>query len=852
MEISLKTYLHQTMPKHLLVLLATILFLFPISVKSQITIGNDEVKIDYANPQEYEIGGLTVSGIKFLDANALKAISGLKVGDKIQVPGDEISEAIKKLWKQGLLSDIKIIATNIEGNLIFIDLQLTERPRLTKFSFKGVSKSEADRIRENISLVKGKIITDNLIQTTKAKIVDYFVEKGYLNTEVSIEEKPDEKMVNGRWFEITVKKQNKIKINDIIVRGNSKFEEKKLLKSMKGTKEKKFYRIFSKSKFLESEYEADKRSLIKKYNAEGFRDAIIVSDSIYAFNDKSINIEITVDEGGKYFFRNITWIGNTKYTSAQLSTILNIKKGSVFNESRLEESLYMNPSGRDITSLYMDDGYLFFQVTPVEILVEGDSIDIEMRMLEGKQARVNKVTVVGNTKTNDKVIMREIRTQPGQLFSRADIIRTQRELAQLNLFNPEGLGVNPTPNPQDGTVDIEYVVEERPSDQVELSGGYGANQLVGTLGLTFSNFSTRNMFKKGPGGWHPLPSGDGQQLSIRAQSNGRFFTSYNFSFTEPWLGGKKPNSFTYSVYRSKQSNGRTNDDPDLQKIVILGTSVGLGKRLKLPDDFFSIFAQASYQRYTLDNYRNTFLFDNGVAHNFSITLNLQRNSIDAPLYPTRGSQFSLSTQLTPPYSLWSGKNYAELEPAEKYELIEFHKWKFASKWFMNLSSPKAERKFVLSARAEYGFLGLYDKELGQSPFERFYVGGDGLSGFSLDGREIIALRGYSNQSLTPTNTSNSRIGGTVYNKYTLELRYPFSTNPSATIYGLTFLEGGNSWLDFNDFTPFNIKRSAGFGIRVFLPMFGLLGLDYGYGYDEILNNPGANKGQVHFSIGQTF
>ncbi|MBT8194871.1 MAG: outer membrane protein assembly factor BamA [Bacteroidia bacterium] len=843
------------MLKHSLLLILTVFLFLPLQSWAQIQIGGDDVKIDFANPQEYEIGGLTVSGIQHLDANALKAISGLRVGDRINVPGDEISDAINQLWKQGILSDIKIVATNIQGNLIFLDLQLTERPRLTKFSFKGVSKTEADNLRDNISLVTGKIITDNLKQVTKAKIVDFFIEKGYLNAEVSIEEKDDEKMVNGKWFVITVDKKNKIKINDIIVHGNTEFEEKKLLKSMKGTKEKKFYRLFSTSKFLESEYTVDKKSLITKYNTLGFRDAHIVKDSIYAFDDKTINIEITVDEGDKYYFRNITWVGNTKYSSDQLSTILNIKRGEVYNESRLESALYMNPTGRDVTSLYMDDGYLFFQITPVEILVEGDSIDIEMRLLEGKQARVNKVTVVGNTKTSDKVIMREIRTQPGQLFSRADIIRTQRELAQLNLFNPEAMGVNPTPNPQDGTVDIEYVVEERPSDQVELSGGYGANQLVGTLGLTFSNFSTRKMFTEGGSAWNPLPSGDGQLLSLRAQSNGRFFTSYNLSFTEPWLGGKKPHSFTFSTYRSRQNqNGREKDDPLLSEIVIFGSSVGIGFRLKKPDDFFSVYGQIGYQLYKLQNFNNTFLFSDGTANNLSLTGTLQRNSIDAPLYPTRGSQFSMSFQTTLPWSQWfDGKtDYAELEPEDRYKWIEYHKWKFNSKWFMNLSSPKAERKFVLSARAEFGFLGLFNQDIGQSPFERFYVGGDGLSGFSLDGREIIALRGYENQSLTPTNSNGSRIGGTVYNKYTLELRYPFSTNPTATIYGLTFLEGGNSWLDFNDYTPFNIKRSAGFGVRIFLPMFGLLGLDYGYGYDDILNNANANKGQVHFSIGQSF
>ncbi len=505
----------------------------------------------------------------------------------------------------------------------------------------------------------------------------------------------------------------------------------------------------------------------------------------------------------------------------------------------------MNQNGHDISSLYMDDGYLFFSVTPVEVNVENDSIDLEMRIYEGKQARINKVTVVGNIKTNDRVIMREIRTKPGQLFSRADIIRTQRELAQLGYFDQEKLGVNPKPNPVDGTVDIEYTVEEKPSDQLELSGGYGANQLVGTLGLSFNNFSARNIFKKGA--WSPLPSGDGQRLSLRAQTNGKYYQSYNASFTEPWLGGKKPNSLSVSVFHSVQSNGVSFGEGNRQAIYITGMSVGLGKRLKKPDDFFTNYNEVNYQYYTLDNYVGTFLFNNGHSTNLSFTEAISRNSIDAPIYPRTGSTLTFSLKFTLPYSLFNNVNYATASIAERYKYIEYHKWKFSSSWFTKLAG-----NLVLNTKIQYGFLGLYNRAVGPAPFERFYVGGDGLSGYALDGREIIALRGYTNNSVTPRNAAGAQVGGTIFDKYTLELRYPLSLNPSATIYLLAFAEGGNSWLTFKDFNPFSSKRSAGGGVRIFLPVFGLLGLDWGYGFDEIPNDPNANGSQFHFTIGQQF
>ena len=830
------------MSKHFFIVI--FLFLSVFTLQAQIKMGGDSLIIDYGNPQQYEVGGIVTSGTQFLDEAVLINISGISVGDSIDVPGEKISKAIENLWKQGLFSDIKIVATHSFGKKIFLEIRLQERPRLSTFKFTGVSKSEADKIREKISL-GDKVVTENLLETTKNTIVNFYLEKGYLNTEVNIVSVKDSLFSNREKLTINVNKKSKVKVNSIIFEGNKFFKESTLKRAMKETKEKKWWKIFTSSKFIDDKYQEDKSKIVVKYNDKGYRDARIVSDSVYKFDENSINIKIKIDEGNQYFFRNINWLGNTKHTSQELNSILGIKKGDVYDQSVLDQHLFMSQNNRDVSSLYMDDGYLFFSVTPVEVNVEGDSIDFEMRIYEGKQARINKVTVAGNVKTNDRVIMREIRTKPGQLFSRADIIRTQRELAQLGYFDQEKLGVNPIPNPADGTVDIEYTVEEKPADQLELSGGYGANQLVGTLGISFNNFSARNFFKKGA--WRPLPSGDGQKLSLRAQTNGKYYQSYNASFTEPWLGGKKPNSFSVTLFHSIQTSGSASDNVGKQSITISGISLGLGKRLKKPDDYFTIYHEVSYQYYILKNYGGTFLFNNGTSNNLSFQETISRNSIDAPIYPRTGSQLSFTLQLTPPYSLFNSIDYKTASDAVKYKFIEYHKWKFTSSWFTKLVG-----NLILNTKIQYGFLGLYNRNLGASPFERFYLGGDGLSGFSLDGREIIALRGYENNSVTPQNSNGAQIGGTIFDKYTFELRYPVSLNPSATIYFLSFAEAGNSWLNFKEFNPFSMKRSLGFGIRIFLPVFGLLGLDYGYGYDAIPNNPGANHGQFHFSIGQQF
>jgi len=829
------------MKKFIRFLLHITYYTLPVTSFAQVQIGGDSITFGYDQPKEYVIGAVTVSGARYLDESVLVNLSGLVVGDTIEIPGDKISKAIQALWKQGLFSDVKIAVVKVMGKTAFLDLQLQEKPRLSKFTFKGVSKGEADKIREKVKLERDKVITDNVLSTTRNEVINFYQDKGFMNVKVEVKEYKDTTFANRHILEVDVVRGEKIRIRNIIIEGNKAIKSSKLKHAMKDTKEKRWWKIFTSSKYIEESYRDDKTKLIAKYNDKGYRDARIVKDTVYKISDKYLEIKIQLDEGHQYFFRNITWVGNTKHTSQELSNILGIKKGDIYDQAALDEHLLMNQTGRDVSSLYMDDGYLFFQVTPVEVKVENDSIDLEMRIFEGKQARISKVSVSGNTKTNDRVIMREIRTKPGQLFSRSDIIRTQRELAQLGYFDQEKLGVNPKPNPTDGTVDIDYVVEEKPSDQFELQGGYGANQLVGSLGVSFNNFSARNMFRKGS--WRPVPSGDGQRLSLRYQTNGSYYNSYNISFTEPWLGGKKPNALSIAVYKTTQTNNLPESNASYSAIRITGGSVGLGKRLRWPDDYFSLFTEANYQYYALNNYTSGFLFTNGYANNFYISETFSRNSIDAPIYPRSGSQISLTAMFTPPYSLFNKLDYSTLTPQRRYKFLEYHKWKFSSSWFTRIAGD-----LVLNAKVQYGFLGMYNRAVGPSPFERFYLGGDGLTaGFLFDGRELIALRGYSDyNTITPTG------GATIYDKYTLELRHPITLNPSATIFVLAFADAGNAWQSFQNFNPFDTKRAAGFGIRIFLPIFGLLGLDYGWRFDEYPGSIGASRTHVTFTIGQQF
>ena len=835
-----------------ILILALIICCF-YQIEAQVAINKDLSIIDYNKPNEYIIGGITISGTKYLDHSTLINISGLSVGKRIFIPGEKISAAVKKLWNQGLFSDIKISATKIQGNSIFLDLYVQEHPRLSKFKFIGkIKKSEITSIKEKLKLMKGKVLTQNVINNSKEKIKSFFIDKGFLNVEVKTKQDSDSMLINSSILVFYINKKKKVKINNIKFIGlkergvknktekNYLFSIKKLKKLMKDTKEKKWYRIFKASKFLKGAYKIDKEKLISRYNEKGYRDAIIIKDTTYLNMDNTLNIEIHIDEGNPYYFRKVNWIGNQKFSNEELDKLLGIKQGDIFDQSMLDSRIFGNPNGTDISSLYLDDGYLFFNVTPVEIATNNDSIDLEIRIYEGKQARLNKINVIGNSKTNDHVVMREIRTKPGDLFNRSNIIRSQRELAQLGYFDPEKLNVDIDPDPIKHTVNVDYLVAEKPSDQINLQGGWGAGRIVGSLGLVFNNFSARNIFKKNA--WTPLPAGDGQKLSLTASSNGIYYQNYNVSFTEPWLGGKKPTSLTLSLYKSVSSNGQTGDNRE--SIEITGATIGLGKRLKFPDDYFTLFQNINFQQYELNNSQSFFSYTNGYSNNLSYGITLGRSSVDQPTFPRKGSNFSLTLKLTPPFSMFDDiEDYTNLDDQEKYKWIEYYKWKWKSTWYTAFTD-----KFVLGTRIEMGLLGAYNNSLGISPFERYYVGGDGLSGYGriMDGRELVALRGYSNNSLSPTT------GGTIYNKYTAELRYAISLNPTSTVYALGFLEAGDSWDNFDSFNPFQVKRSAGFGVRIMLPMFGMMGLDYGWGFDKIIGNPDANGGQFHFSIGQQF
>ena len=865
--------------KLLLLLFVTSWFLLP--VKAQVSSG-EVVNIDYSTPKEYTIAGITVSGIKYLDNNVLIMLSGLTIGDKVRIPGDKITQAVKKLWDQGLFEDVKIsVAQVIEGQ-VYLNIYLRERPRLSHFSFTGIKKSDADNIREKIHLVKGDYVTDNMIIRTKNIIRKYYTDKGYLNAIVEVRQKRDSSSANEVSLVMDIQRNGKVKVYSITIHGNHSMPTEKIKASLKKTKEKGNFnplndldktiynvvsavfridfneianiiekhafdnirlRIFKSAKFIQEDYETDKNTLISNYNNIGYRDARILRDSISKNQDNTVSIDIWVDEGPKYYFRNITWVGNTKYPDEFLNRLLRIHKGDVFDQGTLDAALSSNPNGNDIRSLYMDDGYLFFDVVPVEVNVENDSIDLEIRMREGKQATVNRVTITGNTRTNDHVALRQVQTHPGQLFSRDKLMRSLRELMQLKYFSAEKMTPDVTPNPDDGTVDINYNVEETSADQIELSGGWGYGRIVGTLGLSFNNFSLRKMFNLKA--WKPVPSGDGQRLSLRFQTYGQGYISYSFSFMEPWVGGRKPIGLSLSYVHSRYTNGVSKSDTTFAYFKIDGVTLGLTTNLKWPDDYFILSQSLNYNRYNTHKYTQIFSFGggNGIYNAISYGINLARSSIDQQIYPKMGSELSLSLELTPPYSLFRGNvDYDNMPENERYKWVEYYKWKFKGAWYINLID-----KFVLTPRLQFGILGAYNNSVGITPFQRFYLGGDGLTGYNnMDGRDLIGFRGYTNNSLTP-NFPNS-VGGTVYEKFTMELRYPVSLNPNATIYGLGFMEAGHDWLRWKDVNPFDVYRSVGLGIRVYLPMFGLLGLDWGYGLDPLRGVPGQNGSQFHFSI----
>ncbi len=860
--------------------------------RTQIVEPKNQSGLDYSRPQEYEIAEIKVTGTNYLDGNTLVSLTSLKVGDRIKIPGDDISNAIKKLWKHGLVGDVKILIEKIETGKVYLIVELTERPRLSKFAFEGVSKSQKADLKELVAPYRGKVLTDAMVNITKNNVRKHYVDKGFLNCEVEVIKEIDTLLSNHVRLKINVQKNPKVKIDRIYIDGAEGVSLGKIKGKMKNTKERVRLSLFKdiayrtthlnvksfifnskemggkamsnylsnhvnvnilkSSKYIKSDFEDDKKSIVSYLNSKGFRDAVVTKDSIVKTDTSSIAIFLKIEEGSKYYYRNITWSGNYVYDDARLQRVLGIKSGDVYNKEEMDKRLQMNPQGIDISGLYMDNGYLFFNIRPVEIAVVGDSIDIEMRLFEGAQATVNKVIITGNDRTNDHVIRRELRTMPGDLFSRTNIIRDQQQLGTLGYFDPEQIQINPIPNPVDNTVDIEYKLVERPNDQIELSGGWGGFYgFVGTLGLTFNNFSLRNVphFEK----WHPLPVGDGQKLSIRMQANGKQFQSYTASFTEPWLGGKKPNSLTVSFNSSIQ-----NVDERIYgqngSFKVNSVTVGLGKRLTWPDNYFTLSTSLSYKVYKLDNYIQQFgslPFTTGVSNTFLLSTTLARSSIDNPMYPKSGSTVSLNASFTPPFSKFNDLDYQSATPEEINKWVEYVKFMFDAKYYLNLVG-----KLVLESRIHFGFMNTYSPgTVPVGPYERFRVGGDGLAGqnFVL-GTDIIGLRGYENNSIRPIDqydaTFTGTSGGTIYAKYAMELRYPITTGAAATIYVLAFGEAGNSWDNYQTFSPFDTYKAAGFGARLFMPAFGLIGLNWGYGFNTLPNETEASGMQFQFTIGQ--
>lgn len=863
-------------------------------------------------PKEYTIAGIVVTGNKSFDQNLIISISGLAVGDKIQIPGTDVfSKAITKLWKQNLIADVEVYLTNLVGNSLYIELAITERPRLSDFIFEGVKKGEKDDLNTKTGLYKDRVVTENMKITAIESINKFYADKGFRNIKVNLKEEKAVGTANAVVLTFNIDKGNKVKVNSLNIANNEYIPDSKLKKQMKGTKEMtrmtlhppeysspygdtnrivtfneyfKDYgylsysktkealdpylrlKLFSSAKYNPKKYGEDKIKLLDYYNSKGFRDATILTDTMVTNSQGNLDIHVKMNEGNRYYFGDIIWRGNTKYSDSILSVFLGIKKGDIYNLEVLNKRLGKEQSadGGDIQSLYMDDGYLFFRVEPIETSVYNDTINFEIRMQEGPQATIGKIEITGNDKTKDYVIRRELRTVPGEKFSRSDIIRTQRELGQLGFFNPEKIVPNVVPNSDNGTVDISWGVEEKSNDQLELSAGFGGGiGLTGTLGITFNNFSINNIFNKKT--WDPLPSGSGQKLSARIQSNGRAFRTYNLSFTEPWLGGKKRNSFSVSLYNTKQTNSYNRftgqycrSCGDTSFLAITGASISLGKQLKWPDDYFSLVTSINFQQYNLRNYAVSGFggLSNGLSSNISFRVALARNSASgSPVFPTGGSNFLSSVQFTLPYSLIGIVRKTD----NPFRYPEFHKWLFTGEYFIPIGKAKGadkNRQFILKAAAKYGFIGKYNKDREVSPFERFQLGGAGLSNnFGLLGYDIIAHRGYdiyssSNPKVNPENVTPSEYF-TMYNKYTLELRYPFSTNASSTIYGLAFFEAANGWYSFKDYNPFKLRRSAGVGMRFFLPMFGLLGFDYGLGFDRIKpGEPLKSAYKFTFMLGQ--
>jgi len=807
--------------------------------------------LSYLTPRDYIVGGVTVTGTKNLDKEVLVQISKLNKGDRINVPGEQSAAIVKRMFDQGLFDDVQLNVTRINQDTIYFEIAVVERPRLSRLHITGPRKGEIEDLQKKLSDKNSKIVNENLLSTTTAIIKKHFAEKGFLNTTVTMTQRKDPGDANSVILDVAVDKKQKVRINQVIFEGNTAFSSKKLKKYLKKTRERKWYNLFGSRKFLQDKYNDDKDNLIEKMQDKGYRDAEIISDSVWKHDEQTVNVKIKLFEGHKYYFGNITWSGNARYPASVLNKLIRLSKGDVFSEEELNKRLVgPTPNNDDISTLYLDNGYLTYSADPVQTRIYNDTVDMDIRVYEGPQYTLNRIIVKGNDVTNDKVVRRQIRTKPGQKFNKALLIRSTREISQLGNFDEQKTEPKPTNvNPTDGTVDIVYNVVEKPSDQIELSGGFGGGMLVGTLGLTFNNFSLRNIFNLKE--YKPLPKGDGQKLSIRGQTSGRTYQNYSFTFTEPWLGGKKPIFFSFSAYTQLSSTGQyyAPSSPLYNNLRINGLGVTLGKLLTWPDNYFQLNYSLNFDHYNLDNYPG-YIFQNGTSYNIKLTQTIQRNSLDAPIFPTQGSNIMLTIQGTPPYSLFNNIDYKIATPEQRYHFVEYYKVKYDAQWFQKIYG-----KLVLMSQVRFGFLGNYNSEIGASPFERFKLGGDGMQSYQfLQGSDIIGLRGYQNFTIIPVGTNytaDTNPGATIYNKYTFELRHPVIASQSATIFVLAFAEGGNVWNNFNQFNPFNIRRSVGVGARVFLPIFGLLGLDYGYGFDPIPGIPAANKGQFSFSISQS-
>ncbi len=838
------------------------------------------VEIDFNNPKKYIVGGVSVEGNHVFSENQILQQTGLRKGVQVTVPGDDLASVVDRLWAQQYFEDIAVYAdsTTVQGDSLFIRVVVKERPRVSQWTFSGIKSGERKDLQERLNYRRGGVFSEYVEKTSKGIIERYYAGKGFTNAKVNVQVTDDPVVKNAIRVNYDIDKGKKVKIQEINFIGAEHLSEFKMARSMKKTKARKIYNFFNSKKFNEKEYANDKKNLISAFNEAGYRDARIVRDSIYYVDSNRLGIDFIIDEGQKYYFRDIKWTGNSVYSAEALNSILQIDKGDVYDVVTMQKRLTGGgkQTDADISKLYRDNGYLFFNVQPVELNIQGDSVDVEMRIVEGKQATLNNIVINGNDLTNERVVRRQLFTLPGQLFSQSDFERSIREIASLGQFDPEAImgpnGYSILPDQLNNTVDLVYNVTEKPSSQLELSGGWGGRTFVATVGVSFNNFSTRRFLDKSA--WRPVPLGDAQNLAFRFQTSGGYYTALSASFSEPWLFGKKPTSLSLSGYYTRQTNslwqiGLLSKDRMME---VYGFSAGLGNRLKWPDNYFVLYNQFSWQTYRLTNwYANYFVFDTGTSHNLSYTLGLSRNSTDQMIYPRSGSDISFTVQLTPPFSLfrkkdlgnltesgdptpvssWRDINYDTWSSQDRYKWIEYHKWHFKSNFYTKLAGD-----LVLRTRFQFGYLGYYNRKWGYSPFEGFQLGGDGMSGYNSYGTEIVALRGYDNYSLTPLapsqyNSSSYSYAGNVYDKFTVELRYPIILQPQSTIFALVFLEGGNAWTDIRKFNPFEIKRSAGVGARIYLPVVGMLGIDWGYGFDYDVNGKKGGS-QFHFLIGQEF